>query len=52
MKYVGVTWSTSVEFDSSWERGEPFTLTLGKGDVITGWDQGIAGHAQGRAPRS
>ena len=47
MNYVGLTWSTSVEFDSSWERGEPYTLTLGKGDVIKGWDEGIVGMRQG-----
>ena len=47
MNYVGLTWSTSVEFDSSWERGEPYTLTLGKGDVIKGWDEGIPGMRKG-----
>ena len=47
MQYVGLTWSTSVEFDSSWERGEPFELTLGKGDVIEGWDEGIPGMRKG-----
>ena len=47
MQYVGLTWSTSVEFDSSWERGEPFALTLGKGDVIKGWDEGIPGMRKG-----
>ena len=47
MQYVGLTWSTSVEFDSSWERGEPYTLTLGKGDVIKGWDEGIVGMRKG-----
>ena len=47
MKYVGLTWSTSVEFDSSWERGEPYTLTLGKGEVIKGWDEGIVGMRKG-----
>jgi len=47
MQYVGLTWSTSVEFDSSWERGEPFELTLGKGDVIKGWDEGIPGMRKG-----
>ena len=47
MQYVGLTWSTSVEFDASWDRGKPFTLTLGKGDVIAGWDQGIPGMRKG-----
>ena len=47
MQYVGLTWSTSVEFDSSWEGGEPFELTLGKGEVIPGWDQGIPGMRRG-----
>lgn len=43
VQYVGLTWSTSVEFDASWDRGRPFTVTLGQGDVIAGWDQGIPG---------
>jgi peptidylprolyl isomerase len=47
VQYVGLTWSTSVEFDASWDRGEPYPLTLGKGDVIAGWDQGIPGMRKG-----
>ena len=30
-------------FDSSYQRGTPFQFTLGAGDVISGWDQGVEG---------
>jgi peptidylprolyl isomerase len=41
--YVGVSWSTGRQFDASWDRGETFKFGLGKGQVIAGWDQGVAG---------
>ena len=31
------------EFDASWDRGQPFSFRLGAGEVIGGWDQGVAG---------
>jgi len=43
VNYVGVLYHGGKEFDASWKRNEPFTFTLGKGQVIKGWDQGVAG---------
>jgi peptidylprolyl isomerase len=44
VQYVGVSWSTGSEFDSSWDRGaQPFSFPVGAGRVIAGWDQGVQG---------
>jgi peptidylprolyl isomerase len=43
VQYVGVGYDSGEEFDASWDRGEPFPFTLGAGEVIPGWDQGVAG---------
>ena len=41
--YVGVSWSNGQEFDASWNRGDTLGFTIGAGQVIPGWDQGVAG---------
>ena len=41
--YVGVSFSSGNEFDSSWNRNAPFDFRLGAREVIAGWDQGVAG---------
>jgi len=42
VNYVGVLGKTGKVFESSFKR-EPFKFTLGKGEVIKGWDKGIVG---------
>jgi peptidylprolyl isomerase len=41
--YVGVSWKNGEQFDASWDRGDTFKFKLGKGQVIQGWDEGVAG---------
>lgn len=41
--YVGHAWSNGQQFDASWDRGDTFKFGLGKGQVIEGWDKGVAG---------
>ncbi len=41
--YVGVSWNSGEQFDASWDRGQAFKFGLGRGQVIAGWDQGVAG---------
>jgi peptidylprolyl isomerase len=41
--YVGVSWRTRQQFDASWDRGDTFSFGLGQGQVIKGWDEGVAG---------
>ena len=47
MNYTLITWSDKKKLDSSFDRNQPFPLTLGAGQVIPGWDQGLVGIKQG-----
>jgi peptidylprolyl isomerase len=47
MQYTGVLFKDGTKFDASWDRGQPFSFSLGAGMVIPGWDQGIVGMQKG-----
>ncbi|MEI7029544.1 FKBP-type peptidyl-prolyl cis-trans isomerase [Streptomyces pratensis] len=47
VNYLGQAWDSTKPFDNSFDREQPFDLTLGAGMVIQGWDKGLAGQKVG-----
>jgi FKBP-type peptidyl-prolyl cis-trans isomerase len=45
--YTGWLQKDGTKFDSSVDRGEPFTTPIGAGKVIVGWDEGVPGMKEG-----
>ncbi|GHJ91297.1 peptidyl-prolyl cis-trans isomerase [Streptomyces sp. NE5-10] len=41
--YVGVAFASGKEFDSSWDRDQPFKFALGGGRAVKGFDRGVRG---------
>lgn len=47
VNYLGQAWDSAKPFDNSFDRKQPFDLTLGAGMVIQGWDKGLVGQKVG-----
>jgi FKBP-type peptidyl-prolyl cis-trans isomerase len=47
VQYTGVIWRTGKVFDSTWSRATPFSFSIGAGQVVKGWDQGLIGQTVG-----
>jgi peptidylprolyl isomerase len=43
VQYVGAFYDSRKKFASSWDAGHPFTFTMGEGEAIPGWEEGLAG---------
>jgi FK506-binding protein 1 len=52
MHYVGTLAADGSKFDSSRDRGKPFTFQIGVGQVIQGWDEGVMKSTCGAAARN
>lgn len=50
VNYIG-TLVDGTEFDNSYKRGQPFTVTIGVGQLIQGWEQGLQGIKVGEKRR-
>ena len=51
MHYTGTLADTGAKFDSSLDRGQPFAFTIGVGQVIKGWDEGVMKMSLGEKAR-
>jgi FKBP-type peptidyl-prolyl cis-trans isomerase len=47
VQYTGVIWRTGKVFDSSWARNAAYSIVIGEGQVIPGWDTGLVGQTVG-----
>jgi len=47
VNYLGQSWDSTTPFDNSFDRKQPFSLTLGEGQVIQGWEKGLEGQKVG-----
>jgi peptidylprolyl isomerase len=47
VQYVGASYQIKKVFQASWNTNGPFSFTLGEGQVIPGWDDGVAGMKAG-----
>ncbi|MEU4499200.1 FKBP-type peptidyl-prolyl cis-trans isomerase [Streptomyces sp. NBC_00210] len=47
VNYYGQMWDSAKPFDNSFDRKQPFDLTLGAGGVIPGWEKGLEGQKVG-----
>jgi FKBP-type peptidyl-prolyl cis-trans isomerase len=47
LQYTGVFWRDGTVFDSSWNAGRVYATTIGKGQVVKGWDEGLVGQRVG-----